>query len=433
MPLRALVDGREVQVWELTAAEWVDLRRRCRAEVAPVLMACCGRPGLAKTSRNGNPFFAHRSGPSGPAGASCRWAAESAAHALCKLLVAAGARRAGWEVRTEAAAADGSWRADVLCTRGAVRVALEVQLARAAPGELRARQERYAAAGVRGAWFLPPARCPEPSRELPSFPLEVRGGAAGIVADPLEALLPLDEYVERLLNGQVAFEEGRVTRPLACPVAVTAPDVCRRCGAPFEHVAGLANVAGVQPRYRVDGVPVVALRDLWEADQGRARTVIAAVRGLRRTEPGLSRVAPWRCPVVGETYLTALCPSCGLAQGDAAVDRLLTSLHPRAPVRVPIPPAPLTFRPLDGRPPRPVMGDWAERAVQPRWRLRVGDAEPAVHPGGEPAALRGAEAAASVARSVLKPSTLAGVSAAGGSGSLLRRRSRGMRARIGMR
>src|SRR5918998_5642626 len=178
MPLRALVDGREVQVWDLTRREWSDLRRRGCAETAPVLMACCGRPGLAKTSRNGNPFFAHRSGRRGPATAPCRWAGESAAHALCKLLAAAGARAAGWAVRTEAVAPDGGWRADVLCERGAARVALEVQLARTAPGQLAARQERYREAGVRGAWLVPAGRCPGPSRALPAFPLQ---GAPGSV------------------------------------------------------------------------------------------------------------------------------------------------------------------------------------------------------------------------------------------------------------
>src|SRR5689334_16104525 len=198
MPLRAVVEGHEVQVWDLTRDEWAGLRQRSRAEADAVVMACCGAPGLAKTSRNGNPFFAH-CGQRGPGAAACRWTAEGAAHAFCKLLAVAGARRAGWEVRTEAAAPDGAWRADGLCTRGAARVALEVQLARTAPGELRARQERYAAAGVRGAWFLPPARCPEPSRELPAFPLEVRGAAAVVVADPLEAPLPLGEFAERLL------------------------------------------------------------------------------------------------------------------------------------------------------------------------------------------------------------------------------------------
>ena len=337
-------------------------------------MACCGAPGLAKTSRNGNPFFAHL-GRRTASAAACRWAGEGAAHALCKLLAAAGARRAGWEVRTEAAAADGSWRADVLCTRGAARVALEVQLARTAPGELSVRQERYAAAGVRGAWFLPPARCPEPSHELPAFPLEVGSSVARVTADPLAEPLPLDEFVRHLLDGRVAFEEGRVVRPIGCPVAVTAPDACRRCGATFEHVAGLTNLgqraAALPRRGRAGGRLARPLG-------GRPRP--GPDRGRRHPGPvpdgaALSRVAPRRCPVVGETYLTALCPACGLPQGDGAVDRLLTSLHPRAPVRVPIPPAPLTFRPLDGRPPRLAMGDWGERVIPACWRLRTDDAD----------------------------------------------------------
>ena len=111
-----------------------------------------------------------------------------------------------------------------------------------------------------------------------------------------------------------------------------------------------------------------------------------AVRRLRRGEPGLSPLAPRRCPVLGATYLTALCPACGAAQGDGAVDRLLTSLHPRAPVRVPIPPAPPAFRPLDGRPPRPHPGDWRERLVPACWRLEP-DGAAAERPARSPAAL----------------------------------------------
>lgn len=409
MPLRAVVDGREVQVWDLAGGEWADLRRRGRADAGAVAMACCGAPGLAKASRHGNPFFAHRPttrGPAGVAAAPCRWAGESAAHALCKLLAAAGARRAGWEARTEAAAPDGGWRADVLCARGAARVAIEVQLARAAPGELAARQERYRAAGVRGAWLVPADRCPGPCRALPAFPLEVAGRTAsvGLGVGPggvPEAALPLDAFVAGLLRGRVRFEEARVVRPLGCPVAVTAPDACRRCGRAFEHVAGVTNLAAgaaARPRYRVDedAVPVTALRDLWDADRGLARSVAGAVGRLRRAGPGLSPLAPRRCPVVSEAYLTALCPACGAAQGDGAVDRLLTSLHPRAPVRVPLPPAPLTYRPLDGRPPRPRMSDWRERAVPACWRLGPDGA--AGEPGPGPTPLRRAAPAATSGR-----------------------------------
>jgi hypothetical protein len=278
---------------------WADLRRRCRTEEpAIVVMACCGRPGLAKTSRRGNPFFAHRAAAARPrTTAACRWAAESEAHALCKLLAAAGARAAGWEVRTEAAAPDGGWRADVLCVRGAARVALEIQLARPAPGELRRRQERYRAAGVRGAWFLPPDRCPPPSRELPAFPLvldELGGDPArvGLGVGPAtapEAALPLDTFVAHLLGGRVRFEAARRLPPPDDPpaIAVTAPDACRRCAAPFEHVAGVSGARlAARPRYRVDGdVPVTALRDLWAADCRGAWAVANAVRRLRRAAP----------------------------------------------------------------------------------------------------------------------------------------------------
>ena len=124
MPLRAVVDGREVHVWELTGEEWSELKRRSRTAAAAIRMTCCGEHGAAKTSRRGNPFFAHQS-QRRPA-AACRWAAESATHAFCKLLAASGARAAGWQVQTEAAALDGSWRADVLCRRGSATVALEI-------------------------------------------------------------------------------------------------------------------------------------------------------------------------------------------------------------------------------------------------------------------------------------------------------------------
>jgi hypothetical protein len=84
-------------------------------------------------------------------------------------------------------------------------------------------------------------------------------------------------------------------------------------------------------------------------------------------------VALRRCAITGETYLMACCPRCGTGQGDGAVDKLLTSLHPRILVRVPIPGAPLTFRPLDGQPPRTAaLEDWRERVVPAWWRLEPG-------------------------------------------------------------
>ena len=146
MPLRALVDGRELQVWNLTGEPWQALKRRSRTAAAALRLAC-GAPAIARPAA-----AATRSSPTIPRAARSRPAAgppRAPFHAGCKLLAASSARAAGWQVRTEAAAADGSWRADVLCRRGACRVALEIQLARTGPEDLRFRQERYRRADIR--------------------------------------------------------------------------------------------------------------------------------------------------------------------------------------------------------------------------------------------------------------------------------------------
>jgi hypothetical protein len=168
-----------------------------------------------------------------------------------------------------------AWRA--VASSDASRVALEIQLARTGPEDLRFRQERYRRAGIRAAWFVPPLRCPEPSPALPGFALEVERRApcparvrlGGGLPGALETLLPLERFVTHLLRGHVRFEQEHVLRPLDSIIAVTAPDECRRCAGPFEHVVRATNIASGPPRYRIDGAPIVALRDSGGAIAGR--------------------------------------------------------------------------------------------------------------------------------------------------------------------
>ena len=138
-------------------------------------------------------------------------------------------------------------------------------------------------------------------------------------------------------------------------------------------MVAVSNICpGQQPRYQVEGVPLTMLRDFWRIDRRQASALIGVVQGWRRADPRLAALAPRYCSIVGERYLMACCPTCGTGQGDGSVERLLTSLHPRIPVRVPIPPAPLAFRPLDGRPARAAMGDWLGQVVPAHWRLEPG-------------------------------------------------------------
>lgn len=112
---------------------------------------CCGAPAVAKRSVRGLPFFAHGKRGDCPAGE------ETAFHLHGKALIARAAREAGWTAEVEAAGhtpAGERWRADVLCCRGILRVAFELQRSGITLASLHARQERYRASGVRAMWFM---------------------------------------------------------------------------------------------------------------------------------------------------------------------------------------------------------------------------------------------------------------------------------------
>ncbi len=107
MPLRALVDGREVLAPLMPPGEWYALRSSRREH--SVILACCGAEGLLRTSHLGNQHFYHRHS------GTCTWPPESTYHLLAKLQIALACEQAGWQPSTEWSEA--GWRADVLASR----------------------------------------------------------------------------------------------------------------------------------------------------------------------------------------------------------------------------------------------------------------------------------------------------------------------------
>lgn len=236
MPLRAQVNGVDVIAPLLSEAAAAALRDSDAAIVLP----CCGAAGYLRRSRLGTLHFAHKRGTHCDAAAG-----ETIQHLKAKADIVVACQRAGFAALTEVAGAD--WRADVLATRGAARIAFEVQWSFLRYEDARFRQERYARDGVRGCWFF---RNPPPQllrgddlqaqADLPLFHLFANANHTFSVR--LHGrLYDLGDLVAALLGGRVRFcrtaRAERAQRLLLTPLTIA----CPAC-------SGAARVFSVAPR-----------------------------------------------------------------------------------------------------------------------------------------------------------------------------------------
>lgn len=151
MPLKCLRGEEELFSFDFDSeSAWKDLRKS-NAEMNNLRMHCCGAHVVLKTSPLGTRYFAHaKRGP-------CVTAPETVEHLLAKKKIVEGIKRTIWSAKTEqeGVTPDGErWRADVLATKGSVRVAIEVQWSKQEGEETFRRQSKYADAGVRGLWLF---------------------------------------------------------------------------------------------------------------------------------------------------------------------------------------------------------------------------------------------------------------------------------------
>lgn len=210
MPLRCHdADGGDVHAFAISPDAWTALAADNRAR-RHLAMPCCGARVSLKRSALGLQFFAHvgRGG--------CTTGDESPEHLALKQIAVDAARAHGWHAETEVGAPDGTWRADVLATRGRARVAVEVQWSPQDDAETLRRQAQYAAAGVRGLWLFRQRGFPV-SADLPA--LRVSGSVArGFTALGGDVGAALDAaFAGRLRFGFPvgAVAEARVTEGVA--------------------------------------------------------------------------------------------------------------------------------------------------------------------------------------------------------------------------
>ena len=247
---------------DITTVE--NMRRRNREE-ACFTAKCCGAPMVIRTAQGKLPHFAHKSVPVGCDGER----GESPEHRRLKALIAKEAESTyEWDVETEAVERDAEtqkvlWRADVLAAKRKAAVAFEVQLSQADFDDMRRRQGRYKASGVRGLWFVRTKKGFPLSHELPVFPVETVGDSDWVVMmtpwDPPDMWanandgdrIELTEFVRAALAGQLKWApfENAPDTWLHAYVGYDPGGVCPGCGRTVvKHRRVRARIAG-QPTH----------------------------------------------------------------------------------------------------------------------------------------------------------------------------------------
>jgi competence protein CoiA-like protein len=229
VPLRATDYDHDVLAFALSEDEWNELKLSYHDRA--LLMPCCEAKAIPKTSKLGLQFFAHSK-------KRCDSKPESPEHEYVKFLVARAALEAGWEVKTEwrgESASGEVWVADVFCTKGKARVALEIQLSPQTVSETERRQKRYRESGVRCAWFMAKTATKKDtyyqSKDVPVF----------MISKPIVGYIPvvenfgteLDEFVKGMLGGRIKWTE----EPYIYSVSYI-NDTCWKCHKPNKQVVG---------------------------------------------------------------------------------------------------------------------------------------------------------------------------------------------------
>ena len=222
MPLSALVNGERRIASFLKGDEWQSLKN----SKPSIKLCCCGSKGFMRLSKLGTQHFVHLRKPQ-----TCTSGPETDLHLQHKSVVASAIQEAGWTADVEVSDFEHGWRADVMATRGKVRVAFEIQLAPIDLAELKRRQEKYTQSGVHGCWFYGESAVKNSSRdlgELPAFPLK----DTGIVSIGSKKLA-LNKAVFAWLRGEFRFRSG-MRLDMTRVVLFYRFSRCWRCGNEFD-------------------------------------------------------------------------------------------------------------------------------------------------------------------------------------------------------
>jgi hypothetical protein len=324
MPLVALVDGQRKVSSLLSDDEWSTLQKFVRAKKGSLTLLC-GLPGHAKT-RKGTRFFAHNPGTGG---ACTEHPGETAQHLRAKDIIVRAAVAAGWDAQPEVVG-DG-WVADVLAEKDGKKVAFEVQWSPQGDVDYASRQERYAASGVRCAWFVRHERSVHvPTKEVPIFLLAENGD--GMTVSLGSETQPLADGVTALLEGRLQHRDYVSSGDPAEMTVHLHQDQCWKCSAPFMFwtVSGTTATGPCGLTHCEEGHYGLFAKDRIEATPEIRQAAKQAAIGA--TVP-LAKLSPRSTKASGTTYMAFSCPKCGAVSGDMFIRDMLMEKGYEEPLR----------------------------------------------------------------------------------------------------
>lgn len=250
------------------------------------------------------------------------------------------------------------WIADVLVSRGDVRVVFEVQWSRQDEHDFRSRQRRYIADSIASvAWFSRHIDgLPQADRALPVFGLQFDDPTAGPnesaiepgVTTPVPLItvddkkLSLAEVVTRLLTRGIQHRDYVHSGTAGSAHLTVTSTGCWKCGRRFgiwnlDKTTVTGPCGRVATRYRdVEQFPLTRP----ESDPPIQQAAAAASRSLG-VAPGF--LAKRTTKASGTTYLAFCCPHCRVVSGEVFVqDEFRSPSAATLTVDVPVAPTPVS-------------------------------------------------------------------------------------------
>ncbi|KKN85109.1 hypothetical protein LCGC14_0282780 [marine sediment metagenome] len=302
MPLRAILDGQQIQAFDLAPNDWNTLKETYKK--GSLVMPCCPRNAIPKTSKLGVQHFAHsRRGE-------CTSAPETEDHLLLKSCIATAAQRAGWEVTTEhsgSTPAGEQWIADVYCSKGTAKVAIEVQWTPQVHDEYVRRTYKYTESGVRCVWLFRLtgsghyhlADFPQ-SRELPYFGIRKSNG--DYLVSQYDT--PISDFVAGLLSGHVTWHP-KPNETLTMRANHVEVD-CWRCHKTTCMVTDIEAVSASN----------VVISRLPFTDKRAATWIAAHFDKVSLSQNGIGTICSRYSKTFGGNYISNGCVHCDALQGD---------------------------------------------------------------------------------------------------------------------